>query len=128
MELAAKMGARKTIELIVSGAFHSPLMIDAREELAEALDTVSIQRAEIPVYANVTAEPVIDPDTIKRLLLEQVVKPVRWQETIERMAQAGYMQLYELGPGKVLQGLVKRINRDIHCVSIGDHAAINSVL
>jgi [acyl-carrier-protein] S-malonyltransferase len=127
MEIAANKGARKVIELVVSGAFHSPLMAAAREELATALETVSIRQAHIPVYANVTASSVSEPDDIKRLLIEQVEKPVRWQETVEHMYVDGFNTYYELGPGKVLQGLVKRINRDINCVSIGDYASLNAL-
>ena len=127
MALAVKKGARKTIELVVSGAFHSPLMEEAREELAGALSKVTLAEASLPVYTNVTAQPETDPLKIRQLLLEQVIQPVRWQETIENMAQAGYTSLYELGPGKVLQGLVKRINRDIDCVAIGDQTSVNSI-
>jgi [acyl-carrier-protein] S-malonyltransferase len=128
MEIAGQRGARKSIELVVSGAFHSPLMSEAQQALAQALESVSINEAEIPVYANVSALPVTKPDEIKRSLIEQVVQPVRWQEIVENMYQDGYLQLYELGPGKVLQGLAKRINREINCVSAGDCTSIESVI
>jgi [acyl-carrier-protein] S-malonyltransferase len=125
MEFALKRGARKAIELVVSGAFHSPLMAEAQQELTQALDTVTIRKASIPVYCNVSALPVTEPDEIKRLLIDQVVKPVRWQETIENLYKDGFDLFLELGPGKVLQGLAKRINREINCLAIGDGESID---
>jgi [acyl-carrier-protein] S-malonyltransferase len=128
MDIALRKGARKAIALVVSGAFHSPLMLDAQHTLAQALDGVALRKAQIPVYCNVTALPATEPHEIKQLLIEQVVKPVRWQETIEHMYQDGYTFFVELGPGKVLQGLAKRINREINCDSIGDVASIRLLM
>lgn len=109
MELAKAAGAKLVKELVVSGAFHSPLMQSAKEKLQEALQTTRIHNAKIPVYANVTAAPVTDAEEIKNLLFNQVTNPVRWEESILSMSAAGAESFVEIGPGKVLQGLVKRI-------------------
>lgn len=109
MERAKQQGAKLVKELPVSGAFHSPLMAPARKGLEQALASAEIHDARIPVYANVTAEPVQDAGSIRRLLLEQLTMPVRWEQSVARMAADGATEFVELGPGKVLQGLVKRI-------------------
>ncbi len=109
MELAKERGAKLVKELVVSGAFHSPLMQSAKDKLKEALDKTVINDAKIPVYANVTASPVQKAEEIRRLLFEQVTSPVRWEESVMNMAAAGATKFVEVGPGKVLQGLVKRI-------------------
>lgn len=108
MELAKERGAKLVKELVVSGAFHSPLMQSAKDRLKTALDAVTIHDASVPVYANVTAAPVQKADEIRTLLLEQVTSPVRWEESVMNMAAAGATKFVEIGPGKVLQGLVKR--------------------
>ncbi|MFA6439227.1 MAG: ACP S-malonyltransferase [Bacteriovoracaceae bacterium] len=109
MELAKERGAKLVKELVVSGAFHSPLMQSAKDKLKEALDKTEIRNAKIPVYANVTAAAVQNADDIRKLLFEQVTSPVRWEESVVNMSAAGAMKFVEIGPGKVLQGLVKRI-------------------
>lgn len=108
MELAKERGAKLVKELVVSGAFHSPLMQSAKDKLKEALDRTTINDAKIPVYANVTAKTVTKADEIRRLLFEQVTSPVRWEESITNMSADGATKFVEVGPGKVLQGLVKR--------------------
>jgi len=113
MELAKARGAKMVKELPVSGAFHSPLMESAKSGLHSALEKTDIRDASIPVYANVTAKPVQKADEIRRLLNEQLTSPVRWEETIRNMAGAGASEFVEIGPGKVLQGLVKRIQTDV---------------
>jgi [acyl-carrier-protein] S-malonyltransferase len=113
MELAKERGAKLVKELPVSGAFHSPLMEFAGSGLKAALEQTSIRDAAIPVYANVTARPVQNTDEIRRLLYEQLTKPVRWEETVVNMANDGAASFVEIGPGKVLQGLVKRIRSDV---------------
>ena len=113
MELAKERGAKLVKELPVSGAFHSPLMGFAGSGLKSALEKTSIKDAAIPVYANVTARPVQKADEIRRLLFEQLTKPVRWEETVTNMALDGAGTFVEIGPGKVLQGLVKRIRSDV---------------
>lgn len=109
MQLAKARGAKIVKELVVSGAFHSPLMDAAREELKKAIDVAPLTDATVPVYVNVTARPVIDLTEIKEALVRQLTSPVRWQESITRMSTTGVTKFVEIGPGKVLQGLVKRI-------------------
>ncbi|HLP16423.1 MAG TPA: ACP S-malonyltransferase [Bacteroidota bacterium] len=109
MELAKPRGAKLVKELVVSGAFHSPLMDSAKYALKAALAEAVISDAKIPVYANVTAKPVQKASEIRALLVEQVTSPVRWEESVAAMAAAGATKFSEIGPGKVLQGLAKRI-------------------
>lgn len=118
MELCKANGAKLVKELVVSGAFHSPLMEPAKEKLQDALNSTNFYDARFPVYANVTAKPVSDKNEIKKLLFEQLTSPVRWEETIQNMISDGIDEFYEIGPGKVLQGLVKRINPDVKVFGI----------
>jgi [acyl-carrier-protein] S-malonyltransferase len=118
MEICKAKGAKLVKELVVSGAFHSPLMQPAKDKLKTALDKTNFYDAKFPVYANVTAKPVTMKNEIKNLLFEQVTSPVRWEETIVNMVKDGADEFYEIGPGKVLQGLVKRINPDVKCFGI----------
>ena len=113
MELAKARGAKMVKELPVSGAFHSPLMEAARTGLKAALDKTMIRDASIPVYANVTAKPVQKAEEIRELLYQQLTSPVRWEETIVNMMADGAAAFIEIGPGKVLQGLVRRINGSV---------------
>jgi [acyl-carrier-protein] S-malonyltransferase len=108
MALAQAKGARMVKELVVSGAFHSPLMESARDGLQAALRKTAIRDAGIPVYANVTAEPVTRADDIRDLLARQLTSPVRWEQTMLNMARDGAGEFVEIGPGKVLQGLLRR--------------------
>jgi [acyl-carrier-protein] S-malonyltransferase len=109
MALAKARGAKLVKELPVSGAFHSPLMESAGDGLKTALDAATIRDAQIPVYANVTAKPVQNAAEIRNLLYRQLTSPVRWEESVANMSADGATEFIELGPGKVLQGLVKRI-------------------
>lgn len=118
MELCKSNGAKLVKELVVSGAFHSPLMEPAKERLQKALDKTNFYNARFPVYANVTAKPVSEKEEIKKLLFDQLTSPVRWEETIKNMIDDGIEEFYEIGPGKVLQGLVKRINPDVKVFGI----------
>lgn len=118
MSLCKEAGAKLTKELVVSGAFHSPLMESADEKLQIALETVEIRDAEKPVYANVTAFPTTNKLEIKNLLIDQLTFPVRWEEIIRNMIADGAEEFVEIGPGKVLQGLVKRINPDVKLIGI----------
>ncbi len=113
MGIAKKQGAKLVKELVVSGAFHSPLMASAKEKLLSKLDETNINNAFVPVYTNVTAKPVNDSTEIKKLLFEQLSSPVRWEETVKNMIDDGATEFVEIGPGKVLQGLIKRINKDV---------------
>jgi len=118
MTLAKESGAKLVKELVVSGAFHSPLMASAKEKLQKKLDETKISDAKVPVYANVTAKPVVDSKEISKLLFDQLSAPVRWEETIKNMIGDGATKFYEIGPGKVLQGLIKRINRSVEVFGI----------
>jgi [acyl-carrier-protein] S-malonyltransferase len=113
MQLAKAKGAKMVKELVVSGAFHSPLMQGAREGLAKALASTPVYDARIPVYTNVTAQPVIKASEIRQRLEEQLTAPVRWEESVTAMIRDGATTFVEIGPGKVLQGLVKRINSTV---------------
>ncbi len=124
LEKAREMGAKKAVELVVSGAFHSPLMSDAQEGLANAIRATAIRDAAIPLYSNVTAEPVQSAEDIQNRLLEQLTHPVLWQNIIEQMIQDGFSSFYEVGPGKVLKGLLKRIDRSVPCTEIGMYEAV----
>jgi len=128
MELCRLEGAKLVKELVVSGAFHSPLMQPAKDKLKKALAEANFYDAKFPVYANVTAKPVTSKDEIKQLLYEQVTSPVRWEETINNMITDGYDEFYEVGPGKVLQGLLKRINPDVPCRSIDKYEDVEKYL
>jgi len=109
MKLAKERGAKLVKELNVSGAFHSPLMQSAQEGLQAVIEKTSFRDASIPVYANVTAKPVLDAGEIKELLVKQLTNPVRWTETVQNMSADGATEFLEVGPGAVLQGLIKRI-------------------
>jgi [acyl-carrier-protein] S-malonyltransferase len=117
--LAAERGIKRSIMLPVSAPFHCALMKPAADEMAEALAEAKILPPAVPVIANVTAAPVKDPETIRRLLVEQVTGLVRWRESVLAMKEAGVDTIVELGAGKVLSGLVKRIDRDIAASSAG---------
>jgi [acyl-carrier-protein] S-malonyltransferase len=108
MRRAKESGVRIAKELPVSGAFHSPLMQYAADGLKEALESTEITEPSLPVFSNVTAEPVKDIDDIRRLLVEQLTAPVRWEESVKNMYDFGIREFVEYGPGKVLQGLISR--------------------
>lgn len=118
-EIAAERGARRTIMLPVSAPFHCSLMAPAAETMAEALAAIEMAVPVVPVVANVTAEAVSDPETSKRLLVEQVTAKVRWRESVLYMRDHGVDTLIELGAGKVLTGLAKRIDRDLVATAAG---------
>jgi [acyl-carrier-protein] S-malonyltransferase len=113
MEKAPDLGAKMAKELNVSGAFHSPLMEPAKKRLSAALDNIEINTATMPVYANVTAEPMIEANEIRSNLKNQLDCPVKWHETIDNMKTAGATEMMEVGPGRVLQGLNRRIDRKL---------------
>ena len=102
-------GAKRALKLAVSGAFHSPLMEPAREKLAEAIEATHFSTPHCPIYQNVSALPTTDPEEIKKNLLKQLTSPVRWTQSVQNMLEDGAGRFVELGPGTVLQGLVKRI-------------------
>jgi [acyl-carrier-protein] S-malonyltransferase len=112
-EEARKAGAKKIVPLNVSAAFHSPLMERAAQGLNEALGKVEIRPARFPVYANATAKPVQSPDEIRVTLEEQLLRPVLWEQTVRAMIQDGSRRFVEVGPGRVLRGLVKSVDREV---------------
>jgi [acyl-carrier-protein] S-malonyltransferase len=117
---AKAAGAKRAVKLQVSAPFHCSLMKPAAERLAAALAPVAIAPPRVPVVANVTAQPTSDPGEIKRLLVEQVIAPVRWEESVQKLAALGVTKAYELGSGSVLKGLVKRIAETIEITTIGE--------
>ncbi|MCP9233744.1 ACP S-malonyltransferase [Mesorhizobium sp. LMG 17147] len=132
VELAAKLctekGAKRALMLQVSAPFHSALMKPAAEIMREALAAVTKSAPAVPLVSNVTVTPTSDPDEIARRLVEQVVGRVRWRETVEWFGSNGVATLYEVGAGKVLSGLARRINRDIATTAIGSAADVEAAL
>ena len=110
-EQLKEAGARRALVLPVGGAFHSPLMEPARAELAQAIESTTFNTPTCPVYQNVTASPITNPDEIKENLVAQLTAPVCWTQTMQQMIADGVSSFTEVGPGKVLQGLVKKVDR-----------------
>lgn len=121
VEIACKKlteaGAKRAVILKVGGAFHSPLMEPARIELAEAIENTTFKRGICPIYQNVSALPVTDPLTIKQNLVAQLTSPVRWTQTMKNMIADGANEIIEVGPGTVLQGLFKKLDRNLNTYS-----------
>jgi [acyl-carrier-protein] S-malonyltransferase len=111
-------GAKRALPLQVGGAFHSPLMEPAREELALAIEATPFNKPICPVYQNVNAKPATDVNVIKKNLIDQLTAPVRWTQSVQQMTKDGAKTYIECGPGKVLQGLVKKISPDAETLSI----------
>jgi len=112
-EVLTEKGARRALKLPVGGAFHSPLMAPAREELAEAIKNTVFSEPTCPVYQNVVAKAVTNPEEIKENLIAQLTAPVRWTQCIQAMVADGGTEFVEVGPGKVLQGLMRKIDRNV---------------
>lgn len=117
-QLAEAAGATKVVRLAVAGAFHTPLMQPAVERLTAALKNVTIQTPRLPVVANVDGQPHTDPDEIRDLLMRQIVSPVRWEESVRWLMGNGFDEFYEVGPGRVLRGLLKRIDRKVNAKGV----------
>lgn len=117
-ELAEKMGAMKAIPLAVAGAFHTSIMHPADLRLAEFLADAPLKRPRIPIVSNVDARPHSDPEEIRALLMRQILQPVRWEESMRWLLDEGFDRFYEVGPGRVLKGLLRRIDRKIECENI----------
>jgi len=126
--LAGARGARRGILLPVSAPFHCALMRPAADEMAEALGEVTLAPPVVPLVANVTARAVSDPDAIRGLLVEQVTSMVRWRECVQHLREQGVDAMVEVGAGKVLSGLAKRIDRDLAATSVGEPAEIEAFL
>ncbi len=119
MELARQKGAKRVVELAVSGAFHSPLMRIAVDELEKALQIADFHKPEIPLVPNVSAQATTDPEEIRSNLLQQLTLPVQWVESVREMISKGVTRFFEVGSGRVLTGLIKRIDRRIPCMPVG---------
>lgn len=127
MEMAKARGASRAIPLQVSGAFHSPLMQPAVDGMSVFISPLSFQEPSIPVIGNTTAEPVTTAALVKSEFLNQLTNPVQWQRSIEYMVAKGVSTFIEIGPGKVLTGLIKRINREVETININDLEAIKGL-
>ena len=115
--LLKEAGAKRALPLKVGGAFHSPLMEPARVELAEAINNTTFKQPICPVYQNVNAQSVTNPDVIKSNLIKQLTSPVRWTQTVQNMIADGAKTFVEVGPGTVLQGLIKKVKKDADAYS-----------
>ena len=126
--IAKEKGAKRAIMLPVSAPFHCALMQPAAEVMAEALAGVEITAPAVPLVANVRAAAVSDPDEIRRLLVEQVTGAVRWRESVEFMAREGMTEAWEVGAGKALSGMIRKIDRAIACKPVGTPEDVNAVV
>ncbi|MBI2288244.1 MAG: ACP S-malonyltransferase [Chloroflexi bacterium] len=126
-DLAKARGASRVIPLAVSGAFHSPLMQSAVDGMSQIIATIDFQQPAVPVIANTSAQPLTTAQQMKTELLSQLRSAVQWQRSIEYMVNNGVSTFVEIGPGRVLSGLIKRINKDVNILNIGDAAAIKSL-
>lgn len=124
--LAKDAGAKRALKLNVSGAFHSPLMKVAEAGLRAQLESVTMDAPAFPIVSNVTAKPVTEPAEAKQLLVAQLTSPVRWTQSVQAMAAHGVTRMIEVGPGSVLSGLVKRINRSIETRTAGTAAELEA--
>ena len=128
VELARAKGSKRTMMLSVGGAFHSELMRPAQERMGSVLSQMKINLATFPVIANVTSQPVTQPEQIKKLLAEQITKPVLWHQSMEYLYNQGIKDFVEIGPGKVLQGLLKRSFNDINIYGINKGSDLEDFL
>jgi [acyl-carrier-protein] S-malonyltransferase len=117
-EAATAAGAMKVVPLAVAGAFHTPIMASAVEQLAAALAAAPLSKPRIPVISNVDAAPHEDPEEIRQLLVRQTVSPVHWEESMARLLGEGFDSFYEIGPGRVLRSLLRRMDRKISCENV----------
>jgi [acyl-carrier-protein] S-malonyltransferase len=120
--LLTEKGAKRALKLVVGGAFHSPFMEPAREELAAAIEATNFSKPACPVYQNVNAQPVSDPKEIKKNLIAQLTAPVKWTQIVKNMIADGAVSFTEIGPGKVLQGLIKKIDKSVETSGIENFA------
>jgi [acyl-carrier-protein] S-malonyltransferase len=128
LKLAAERGGKRSVLLPVSAPFHCSLMQPAALAMDDALSRVTIKAPQMPVVANVTATPVVDPVSIKKLLVEQVTGMVRWRESVLKLKELGVTNLVEAGSGKVLAGMTKRIDKELSAISLNSPADIESFL
>jgi [acyl-carrier-protein] S-malonyltransferase len=128
VDKARDFGAKRAVPLNVSGAFHSPLMEPAEKRLAAKLRDTRFSEARIPVISNVTAAPVVKPDEVADLLARQLTSPVRWYQSMQFLGEEGVLSFVEVGPGKVLCGLLKRTMPDADCISCSDTKSVEDFL
>ena len=128
VELAKERGAKRAIPLVVAGAYHSRLMEGAKVKVAAALAGLSMQIPKVPVVSNVTARPAGGVAEIKELLVRQVTSSVRWSESMQWLVSEGFTRFIELGPGNVLSGLMKRINKDVEMLTVNDVATLEATV
>jgi [acyl-carrier-protein] S-malonyltransferase len=128
VDLAKSRGAYRAIPLNVSGAFHTPLMQSAADGMSEVLAPLSFQQPRVPIVANTTAQPMTTPEEVKAELLRQLCNGIQWQRSIEYMINNGVSSFIEIGPGKVLSGLIKRINSNVEPLNIGDVPSIMNLV
>ena len=128
IELAKTAGAKRAILLPVSAPFHCSLMQPAADAMAEALNNVDIKSPNVPLVANVSADVAVDGAIIKKLLIQQVTGSVRWREGVEFMSKQGVTDFYEIGAGKALSGMVRRINRELNVHSVSDTLGVSSAV
>ncbi|MCS7065468.1 MAG: ACP S-malonyltransferase [Fimbriimonadales bacterium] len=128
VEHAKALGARRAIPLAVAGAFHSPLMHEAAEVIANAYRTATFRTPTIPIVSNVTARPMTDPEEIREIMSRQIASPVRWQESVEWMYANGVDTFIEAGVGEVLIGLIKRIVPDARCLRVVDSKTLDETV
>ena len=128
IELAKEKGAKRAIPLVVAGAYHSRLMEGAKVKVADALAGLRMQLPKVPVVSNVTARPAGGIAEIKELLVRQVTSPVRWSESMQWLVAEGFTRFIELGPGNVLSGLMKRIDKDVEMLSVSDVATLDATV
>ena len=128
VDLAKSRGAYRTIPLRVSGAFHTPLMQSAVDGMSEVLAPLSFKKPRVPIIANTTAQPMTTTEEIKAELLRQLCNGIQWQRSIEYMINNDVSTFIEIGPGKVLSGLIKRIDREVEPLNIGDVPTIKNLV
>jgi len=127
VDLVKSRGAYRTIPLKVSGAFHTPLMQSAVDGMSQVLASVSFRQPQVPIIANTTAQPITRAEEVKPELLRQLGNGIQWQRSIEYMGDNGVSTFVEIGPGKVLTGLIKRIRKNVNTLNIGDVEAIKNI-
>jgi [acyl-carrier-protein] S-malonyltransferase len=127
MDLAKSRGAYRVMPLKVSGAFHTPLMQPAVDGMSQILDDLPFNQPQVPIIANTTAQPMTSAEEVKAELLRQLCNGIQWQRSIEYMINNGVSTFIEIGPGKVLSGLTKRIDKNVKPLNMGDAEAIKNI-
>ncbi len=127
-DLAKSRGASRAVPLKVSGAFHTPLMQSAVDGMSEVMASLSFQQPQVPIIANTTAQPMVTTEEIKAELLRQLCNGIQWQRSIEYMINNGVVRFIEIGPGKVLSGLIKRIDGNVEPLNMSDTSSITALV